>query len=276
MDKRRMCPNCRAFITTSDRTCPYCEATVGPRAIDVRSPGDILGGLIPHARFTTTMILLVNFALFLATLLYDMQGERGGSLFTIEGMTLFLFGGKYPEAIVRGQYWRLVTAGFLHGGVLHILMNMWALMDLGAQVEEMYGSARLLVFYFVASVAGFIASSFWSPALSIGASAAVFGLIGAMIALGVRHNTAMGSAIRGHYIRWAIYGFLFGLLPGLQVDNAAHLGGLAAGFGIAYVAGEPRMPGSKTEKVWQAAAGICLAATLYSFARMVLFLSSRP
>ena len=57
-----MCPNCRAFVTTSDKVCPYCEVPMGPRAIDRRNPGEILGGLIPHARFTTIMILLINTA----------------------------------------------------------------------------------------------------------------------------------------------------------------------------------------------------------------------
>ena len=69
MDNRRMCPNCRAFVTSSDRTCPYCNQTIGPRAIDVRRPGEILGGLIPHAHFTTILILVINFGLFFGTML---------------------------------------------------------------------------------------------------------------------------------------------------------------------------------------------------------------
>ena len=76
MDKRRMCPNCRAFITTDDKVCPYCEVQVGPRAIDRRSPADVLGGLIPHARFTTMLILLLNTGLYLAMVL---QTSRTGS-----------------------------------------------------------------------------------------------------------------------------------------------------------------------------------------------------
>ena len=67
MDSRRMCPNCRAFITTSDRVCPYCGNQVGPRAIDRREPGALLGGLIPAQHFTTFLILLINLALFAAT-----------------------------------------------------------------------------------------------------------------------------------------------------------------------------------------------------------------
>jgi len=67
VDKRRMCPQCRAFITTSDKVCPYCNTKVGPRAVEQRDPGPILGGLIPHAQFVTSMILLLNFGLYAAT-----------------------------------------------------------------------------------------------------------------------------------------------------------------------------------------------------------------
>lgn len=263
-----MCPNCRAFVEPGARACPYCEVELGPRAVDIRNPGDILGGLIPHARFTTTMILLVNTALFIATVLVSMQKGADGAVFDLDNRTLFNFGAKWRQAIFLGQWWRLVTAGFLHGGLMHILMNSWALMDLGAQVEEVYGSARLLIFYFVATVFGFLASTYWSAALSVGASAGIFGLIGAMIAIGVRHNTALGSAIRGMYIRWAIYGLLFGLLPGLAIDNAAHIGGLLAGFVVAFVAREPGLPTSKIEKFWRAMAGVCLAVTGLCFALM--------
>lgn len=267
-----MCPNCRAFITSSDKVCPYCDAQVGARAVDVRNPSDILGGFIPHARFTTVMILMVNSVLFAATVLSEMQQGRGDAVLSLNGRTLFQFGAKWTQAIVLGQWWRLVTAGFLHGGLLHILMNSWALMDLGAQVEEIYGSARLLVFYFVATVCGFFASTFWSSSLSVGASAGIFGLIGAMIALGVRHNNPLGSAIRGLYIRWAIYGLLFGLLPGLQIDNAAHIGGLAGGFVAAYASGEQGQPGTPKEKFWQAVAGVCLVITAYCFLKMFLWM----
>src|SRR5713226_5201367 len=216
-----MCPNCRAFVTTSDRVCPYCEMKLGPRAIERRAPGEILGGLIPQARFTTVMILLINTALFLADYLNPQAG-------------LTRFGASLPAPYMQGQWWRLITAGFLHGGMMHILMNSWVLFDLGAQVEEVYGTSRLIVFYFVSTVGGFYLSTLFIQSVSVGASAGLFGLIGAMIALGVRHKTTLGASIRGLYVRWAVYGLLFGLLPGLHVDNAAHIGGLAAGFGAAY------------------------------------------
>src|SRR5579864_4933101 len=181
-----MCPHCRAFITTDDKVCPYCDTEVGKRAVERRAPSDALGGLIPQARFTTVVLMLINTGLYVATVLYTSRlgGETG---FDPSSQALFDFGAKDPRAILLfGQWWRLITAGFLHGGILHILMNMWVLFDLGAQAEEVYGTSRFLVIYLASSVAGFLVSLYWSPALSIGASAALFGLIGAMIAFGVR------------------------------------------------------------------------------------------
>lgn len=263
-----MCPHCRAFITTSDRVCPYCHETVGPRAIDRRDPGAILGGFIPHARFITVMILLINFGLYIATTLYSMRSGNGQAISGIDGRTLFLFGAKHRQMIFAGQWWRLITAGFLHGGLMHILMNSWVLFDLGAQIEQVYGANRLIVFYFLSTFFGFLASTWWSPALSVGASAGLFGLIGAMIALGARHRSSLGTAIRGLYLRWAVYGLLFGLLPIFQVDNAAHIGGLAAGFGVAYITGLPAVRG---ERLWQAAAWACILITVLAFLRMYIW-----
>jgi rhomboid protease GluP len=276
MDRRRMCPHCRAFITTSDRVCPYCNEKVGPRAAERREPGALLGGFIPHARFVTMIILIINFGLFLATVIFSQRAGNASAWMGVDNRTLFDFGAKYRIAIFGyGQWWRLVTAGFLHGGLLHIGMNSWVLFDLGAQVEEVYGASRLVVFYFLATVFGFLASTWWTAALSVGASAGIFGLIGAMIALGMRHKaSALGGAIRGLYLRWAIYGLLFGLLPGLHIDNAAHLGGLAAGFGAAYLAGTPRVETAWNERFWQGAAVVCILLTAYSFLKMYLWFAA--
>lgn len=271
-----MCPHCRAFITDRDKVCPYCNERVGQRAIERRDPGAILGGFIPHARFVTMIILIINFGLFLATVVYSQRAGNSGAFMSVDGQTLVAFGAKYRLLILGyHQWWRLVTAGFLHGGLLHIAMNSWVLFDLGAQVEEVYGGSRLIVIYFVATVCGFLASTLWTPALSVGASAGIFGLIGAMIALGVRNrHSPMGAAIRGMYVRWAVYGLIFGLLPGLHVDNAAHLGGLAAGFAVAYIAGTPRVDTSWSERLWRVAAAGCVLLTAGSFLMMYLFFAS--
>jgi rhomboid protease GluP len=273
-----MCPNCRAFITTDDKICPYCQVSVGPRAADRRSPADVMGGLIPHARFTTMMILLINTGFYIATVLYSMKnGGRGG--LDLDGQTLFDFGAKDSQAIfIYGQWWRLITAGFLHGGLVHILMNSWVLFDLGVQVEQAYGTARYLVFYFLSTITGFLASAYWSPVLSIGASAGIFGLIGAMIALGVRDRSSYGAALRTVYGRWALYGLAIGILPSLIgisfMDNAAHVGGIAGGFAVAYFAGAPGF--SRTaEGFWRGAAAVAGIMTLFAFVKMFMFLTTQ-
>src|ERR1700691_5847170 len=125
MDSGPMCPNRRAFITADHKICPYCQASVGPRVVDRRTPADALGGLIPHARFTTMVILLINSALYVATVLYSSKTNGGGLNFDLDTLTLILFGAKSPRIYVDGEWWRLITAGFLHGGIMHILMNSW-------------------------------------------------------------------------------------------------------------------------------------------------------
>jgi ABC-type Mn2+/Zn2+ transport system permease subunit len=94
-----------------------------------------------------------------------------------------------------------------------------------------------------------------------------------MIALGMRTRSSMGQAIRAHYIRWAVYGLLFGLLPG--ISNTAHVGGLIAGFGISYVAGTPLLrQDAAAETFWRVAAGICVVLTLFSFFQLYQQISS--
>jgi rhomboid protease GluP len=248
---------------------------VGPRAVERRDPGAILGGFIPHARFVTMIILTINVGLYLATVVFSQRSGQG-SLMAVDGQTLFAFGAKFRAAIIGyGQWWRLVTAGFLHGGLLHIGMNSWVLFDLGAQVEDVYGASRLIVIYFLATVSGFLLSTFWTTALSVGASAGIMGLIGAMIALGLRNrHTSAGAAIHGMYIRWAVYMLIFGLLPGLHIDNAAHIGGLAAGFAVAWLAGTPRLVQDWTERLWRGAAAACVVLTAGSFLLMYLWFST--
>ncbi|MCW5982669.1 MAG: rhomboid family intramembrane serine protease [Bryobacteraceae bacterium] len=276
METRRMCPNCRAFISTKDKECAYCGVKLGPRAIDRRSPSDVLGGLIPHARFTTVVILTINFGLYLAMAVYSMKGGNQNAFMSLDGRTLFDFGAKLREAIFGyGQWWRLITAGFLHAGLLHILMNSWVLFDLGTTVEQFYGTSRMLAIYFVSTITGFLASSYWNAGLSVGASAPLFGLIGAMIALGVTQRSSMGSAIKAMYTRWALYGLVFGLMFSGIIDNAAHLGGLAGGFATAYLANTPKLVSDWKDRFWRYASIGCIALTVLAFFEVFLTLNAK-
>jgi len=248
-----MCPQCRAFITTSDRVCPYCDEKVAPRVVDERNPAAIMG-LIPAAKFTTSVIVFLNIAIYIGCQINDRLTSAGL---------------KNSYAILLGhQWWRLVTAGFLHGGLLHIGMNMWILNDLGAEVERTYGTARFLVIYFVSTVCGFLLSAYMSLNPSLGASAGILGLIGAMIAFGLRNRTQVGRDIRSHYVKWAIYGIAFGLLGIFSVDNWAHIGGLAGGMAVAYVAGTPVHSSRLGEQVWKALATVAVLLTAFSFWEM--------
>jgi rhomboid protease GluP len=251
-----MCPNCRAFVTASDRVCPYCQTPLGARAVDRRNAGEILGGLIPQARFTTVMILLINTALFLVQQFVPQSG------ITSAGQSL-------PAAYMDGQWWRLVTAGFLHGGVLHILMNSWVLFDLGAEVEMLYGTSRLIVFYFVSTVTGFAASSHIQGGhVSVGSSAGIFGLIGAMLAFGFTDRSSLGMQVKALYSRWVIYGLVLSFLPG--IDLWAHVGGFSGGFVAGWLASTPRARMMWKEPLLKALAGVCLALTLVAFGMMYM------
>jgi rhomboid protease GluP len=229
-----------------------------------------IAGVIPRERFTTIVIMLINSGLYAAMTLYSLNTAGPEAIADFTGRTLVVFGAKHPLLIEHGQWWRYVTAGFLHAGLLHFAMNSWVLFDLGREVESFFGTARFLVIYFVSSVAGFVLSNWWSASISVGASAAIFGLIGAMIALGTRTSTSMGSMMRAHYGRWAVYGLLMSVLPFFAIDLAAHLGGLIGGFAIGFIAGEPKLAEGAVNKLWRFAAACCVLATAACFALVFL------
>ena len=263
-----MCPNCRAFITTSDKICPYCDTEVGKRAVDLR-PDGLLGGMIPEARMVTVVLLTLNVGIFAASVLASMKAGNTGAIMGVDIRTLSLLGAARPDLIAMGQWWRFITAGFLHGGLMHILFNMWALQDIGGHAEEVYGPRRMICIWVLSTIGGFYLSMIWNRGVSVGASAGLFGLIGAMIAVGVLHKTWQAAALRAFYTRWAIYGLLMGLLPFFQVDNAAHIGGLITGFVSAYLLDTPTR-GWKEQLVTGLTALLSLI-TAYAFMKMFLF-----
>ena len=259
-----MCPHCRAFITNNDRVCPYCGHEVGRRAVDRRDNSALIGGLIPAAHFTTTLILLINIAMFIASAL------QSNSIMDMDAQVLWSLGAKFgPSIWLNHEYWRLVTAGFLHGGLLHIGFNAWAIWVVGAQVEEVFGTPRYLVIYLASTVGGYILSAKMNMALSIGASAGIMGLIGAMIALGHAIGTPLGKQIRNQYLFWLVLNLAWGFMNG-QIDNYAHIGGFAAGFGVAWFGGTPMRTTASRETFWRVAAGACVLITALCFLLMFL------
>jgi rhomboid protease GluP len=166
-------------------------------------------------------------------------------------------------------------ATFLHGSLLHIGFNMWVLMDIGPQIEELYGSARYLFIYVVTGVGAYLLSSRVGH-FSIGGSGALLGLIGVLMAITTNRRSASMQMLRSQLIRWLIYIAVLGYFMS-GVDNSAHLGGFISGFGLGKIMVD-RAPSSPEE--WKRAnllgwaTALVIAASLGMVAFGVLHTSS--
>lgn len=184
---------------------------------------------LPFARPRWTYILLgLNVAIWLVELgAYTLTGYDIGTI-------LILLGAKVNLLVAQGEYWRLLTAMFLHDAPqpLHLFFNMYALYILGPQIEATYGRTRFITIYLLSGLAGSVLSYAFGAAdvPSVGASGAIFGLVGALIAYAYRYRDHLHRARQQlmNAIAIVLINFLFGLsLPG--IDNWAHLGGLMGG-----------------------------------------------
>jgi rhomboid protease GluP len=144
------------------------------------------------------------------------------------------WGANYGPKTTNGEWWRMVTAMFLHIGILHLLFNMVALWNIGGFMERVLGRAGLLVLYFLSGLLGSVASIAWNPfVVSAGASGAIFGVYGGLLSFLVRHRDtpshAFLASLRSNTLAFLGYNLLFGFIQE-GIDMAAHLGGLAGGF----------------------------------------------
>ena len=276
----RMCPSCRGLIDRGASVCPLCGApTKPPRSRAGTGSGRVLGGLIAVPSTATSALIAVNVALYFLSW-YLTQTAASAELGAAPGMggirgdVLVRLGAKFGPAMLFGhQWWRLVTAIFLHADLLHIGMNLWCLFDLGPAVESLFGSAKFLVIYLVTGIVGFLLSLWWSPyGVSIGASGAVLGLIGVLIGVSFHHG-GLGKAYRGQLWRWVMYIFVFGLF--FAVDNAAHAGGLLSGLVLGYAIPEGEPQTRTGENLWNALAVFSVLVIAGSFVLMALQLN-RP
>jgi membrane associated rhomboid family serine protease len=137
----------------------------------------------------------------------------------------------FAPLVTSGEWWRLISAGFLHGSIIHLLFNVYILWVIGSQLESIVGKVNFVIIYFVSLLGGSLASYLFSPfgSYSIGASGAIFGLMGAMLVVGRKRNLDISQITTLVAIN-VVIGFV---LSG--IDWRAHLGGLAAGAFIAWV-----------------------------------------
>jgi len=147
---------------------------------------------------------------------------------------------KDNDAIRDGEVWRLLTAGLVHGGVLHLVMNASVLSDVGRLVESLLGSRRMLAVLWGGVLGGSLASFATNPNRSVGISGGLFALVGALLAVGLRHRRGLPPGVRRMLVRGPIEVIVLNVALGLAlpiIDNAAHLGGLATGIALGLVLG---------------------------------------
>jgi len=174
---------------------------------------------VPYVTYT---ILGITIVIYLAQMLSE--ALLGTDLPAIFGM-------KINELIIQGELWRLFTPALLHGSILHIGFNMYALLVIGSGLERFFGPGRYLLLYLAGAFAGNVFSFLLSPNPSLGASTAVFGLLGAQGIFLYRHRDLFGGQARAalqNVITIAVINFIIGLQPG--IDNWGHLGGLLGGL----------------------------------------------
>src|SRR5215472_7523722 len=232
----QLCPACGTLVGANATRCHQCGANL---TFSMAAASRSLGNLLPATAPATYGILGFSCLLYIVSLLATMrtnglQPPGGGGIFAIlgiggiDGNVLQKFGASLPLPYDMAQPWRLVMAVFLHGSLMHIVFNMWVLMDIGTQIEELYGSARFFFIYVLTGIAGYILSSLRGH-FSVGGSGALLGLIGVLLAITTGRRSAGMRMLRQQIIRWLIYILVWGLLfPG--IDNMAHLGGLICGF----------------------------------------------
>jgi rhomboid protease GluP len=258
-----ICPSCRKLIDRDEPRCPYCGTL---------RPG--LWGMAP-AMQRWFRLDLVNaivgtcVALYVIGLLLDLRGALAArgilNLLSPSTPALYRLGMTGGLAAVEGHWWTPLTAVYLHGGLLHIFFNMMWIRQLGAEAQELFGRARFFVLFTVTGVAGFLVSNALGARPSIGASGAIFGLLGAMLAF-ARRRGGWGDVASRQILQWAVILLVFGFItPG--VNNLAHLGGLASGYLLGRVlpASQHRREGRGVQLLALAlvvATGLAFAASL--------------
>ena len=213
--ERPICPECMIGAPVGFQ-CPDCVAVASGQ---VRQPTTVAGAALIARPVVTYSLIGITVAIYLAQMAIGINAAAGDY-------------GMWPVGIaVNGEWWRLVSAAFLHGSFLHIAFNMYVLFALGPTLERILGHGRYLALYLLAALGGGVASYAFSDlrTVSVGASGAIFGLMGALVVAGRRLKYDITQVLVLLGINAAI-GFL---APG--VDWRAHLGGLATGAAVAAI-----------------------------------------
>ena len=252
--QHKICPACGSVQDKSNRACTGCGAKLTPRFLE----------MIQRAGFITPQIQSVSALLvFAIAAIYGRMvlAESGGGILSFKIETLLRFGGMYGVSVREGEWWRMSTAIFLHGGLWHIVFNLTALMQVGPSLEDIFGRGRVLFIFMATGIAASLAQYFFGAAgLMVGASGAIMGLIGAAAGWGQRDGTRVGLEIRNRTVTWAVVIVLLGWI--FPFANAAHIGGFVSGtlLGLLYKPRWERAPGFSFFTLFETLAGALSAA----------------
>lgn len=246
----RMCRECRTLVPNNQRTCPDCGASMSgiPRGGIPRA----VSWLTPSLGSASTTLLGGIIVMYAASAL----AFPSGNLFQPSASALSDLGAKWTPAILQGQWWRLVNPIFLHGSLMHLLFNAYALSNLGPLIEMETGGRRFLSLFIGSGVISFVVSALWNPlALSVGASGAIFGLIGFGIVHGYRRAQSAFRRAAPQLVFWGALNLVFGFLSP-SIDQGAHLGGMAAGALLGLFVAGPRGRSDGREIFWLVSAWV--------------------
>ncbi len=267
----KICPACGALVGIKATRCHECGASL---RFSLAALSKKLSGLFgEHEAPVTSALLVTNILMFGVSLVLTMQAGEAGGLRTLWGMSgeaSYQLGASHPYGIfTEHQWWRLVMAMFLHGGLIHIGFNMMALMQFGPALEELYGSSRYLFLYVFTGAFGFLVSALIGH-FSLGASGALLGLVGAMLAVTTKRGGSFMRDLRSRLISSVVILFLIGFWGGFGIDNSAHLGGFAAGFIFGKIYADREPMNSRERQRAYALGWLAGAVVLASFVMMIL------
>jgi rhomboid protease GluP len=258
-----LCPNCRKLISSDEPRCPYC-GTASPGS---KLKNNALARLFQDPAQLIKTIVYVNAGMFIISILLSARminiSLNPLTFLSPDSRSLLVLGatGVIPIDHMH-RWWSLLSANYLHGGILHIFFNMVAFRQIAGLILQAYGTHRMFILYTVGGVAGFLVSYLAHTSFTIGSSAAVCSLIGAALYYGKRRGGAFGNMIYRQIGGWALAIFVFGfLVPG--IDNWGHGGGIAAGIVMGFVLGyQERKRENRIHRILAYAAAASTAAVL--------------
>ena len=265
----QLCPNCGSLVGINATRCHNCGTNLKFSMAAVnRSLSGVFSGPAP----VTTALLVANLMMFGVEWMATAAQGKGAGLSILWGMggeATYRLGMSAPYGIyVQHQWYRLITAMFLHGGLIHIGFNMMSLMQLGPALEELYGSARYFFLYIVTGAFGFLASSFIGH-YSLGASGGLLGLVGAMLAITSKRGGSYMRELRSRLISSVVILFVLGFM-GMGIDNWAHGGGLASGFVLGKIFADRQPMNEREKQIANALGWLAGLVVIASFAFMIL------